>query len=445
LEDGLFWRVQGSKSECDFDRNIQELRRQGFEKAADYLCAIVGGEWLLYKWVEMGAVTYGWKTSNQAEIRNSTILAERELPPLRLLTSLIFREMHNLYCASERANQWLVQSQQMGTHRGQVMTDHVQKMCTQFNKNSDGWFVREISNEKAVVSKAPRGSASHSTEFIVEFPAFREGELDDESNMIAGTCTCLVPQTQKVYCEHAVAAERASHARRSQHDPLDVRVEDLLMDWVSCVHLISTYSASCDNLHIHPVMVGELKLDKCYPWRVESAQKKTPGPARKKRRDWRWVRGNEGVRKQKGITGSAVPTAHLSGHARALQHPSTRNPETDSPRDPEDAPVVPYTSIDGWESVSFETLLSKFQATRAARSSLCWSKSPAFMTNLHIAHVFVADGWCVGKVKGTRSANGDWDVKYKGFDEVYKHKLDINDYKRVWVVVHKSTVSQGSS
>lgn len=101
----MFWRVQGSKSECDFDRNIQEMRRQGFEKAADYLCTIVGGEWLLYKWVEMGAVTYGWKTSNQAEIRNSTILAERELPPLRLLTSLIFREMHNLYSASERACQ----------------------------------------------------------------------------------------------------------------------------------------------------------------------------------------------------------------------------------------------------------------------------------------------------------------------------------------------------
>ena len=433
LEEQLFWRVQGSVSESDFDRNIQSMRRKGFEHAADYLCGISDGQWLLYKWVELGAVTYGWKTSNQAEITNSALLPQRELPPLRLLTALIFREMHNLYSASERACQWLVESQAQGKRNGQVMTDHAQTLCTQFNKNSGGWFVRPISNQKALVTRAADGSGTHSQEFVVQFPTFVQGrELADETDMTPGTCSCLVPQTEKVYCQHVVAAEREYHKRRGSKKDQDITVEELVMDWVSSVHLLTTYRSSCANLHINPVMVREMQLDKCYPWRTEAERKVTPGPAKRLRRDWRcWVRGKEGDMKRKGITESDSGSAHhLTGRTRTLQQDDNGEPDSE--------PVAPYTPIDGFEKVTFEDLIKQFKTHKASKKILCWTKSRAFMQNKNVAHVFAEHGWCVGTVKGSRSPTGEWDVKYKGFPEVYKHQLEAGDYGKVWVIVQKS-------
>jgi len=57
VDDGMFWQIQGSRSEEEFLCNIESMKSERRPNAAEYLSTVQDGEWLLYKWVENRGVT----------------------------------------------------------------------------------------------------------------------------------------------------------------------------------------------------------------------------------------------------------------------------------------------------------------------------------------------------------------------------------------------------
>jgi hypothetical protein len=260
-----------------------EMRSKGYVEAADYLDRIEDCMWTLHQWSAKGAVTYGQKTSNPSEIINSALLPERDMPPLSMLCSLILRATSNLYHASENACKMMLQHKE-SIH---AMTKWATDRCKSRQESSTGYSVTGVSPDSVLVAK----SAQHSSpsDVMVYFPIHEQEhahEAQSQPSSNFGSCTCLVPQTELLPCEHAFAADRELFLRMQNGSTSSVaEAKDLLelnMEWVGTEHLVSTYFTSTDGLSITPAVISNLSPEACYVFK-QKLSKTAKGPAPRKR------------------------------------------------------------------------------------------------------------------------------------------------------------------
>jgi hypothetical protein len=217
------------------------------------------------------------------------------MPLLSMLCSLILRETSNLYHASENACKMMLQHKE-SIH---AMTTWATDRCKSRQENSTGYYVTGVSPDSALVAK----SAQHSSpsDVMVYFPIHehenaQEAQSQPSSNF--GSCTCLVPQTELLPCEHAFAVDRKLFLRMQNGSTSSVTpAKDLLelnMEWVGTQHLLYTYFTSTDGLSITPSVISNLSPEACYAFK-EKLSKTAKGPARTKRFEKGMKRGFKGL------------------------------------------------------------------------------------------------------------------------------------------------------
>ena len=409
-----FWGAQSSLSAAEFETFIQSMGKKGLTNFADYLSK-VDDTWKLYEWADMGLLTYGLKTSNLSEIDNSSCLKIRDMPPCQMFCALILKRMKKSYDESEEAARLYVEA----VKPGETLTPYAHKKCEDAVEESQTWQVLRMTPTECLVSKKDGPCAQ---QYRVRFPTAEKYSTNNPDDQLAHdivhepSCDCKVPQTQGLYCRHAVAAERAyfnsqqSSASSQEHMiPLSAR----LLEWVHSSHLVSTWYESTKDITIRPIMVRDLHPSNCYPHRTAAAMV-TKGPVPRKRLSSRWLGSGWGAKAKRIFDskecdgGKKKARVDTEGYASELSELV--------------ADVGPYQDIQKFSAINLQDL-----------------EEPLSLTGKTIAHIFNT-GWALGTVKGQRKKSGYWEVKYSDDgNRIWRHCLNKEDYgiARSWVVVQK--------
>lgn len=179
-----FWKIQGATSESEYWAAIAEMKTN-FPSVADYLSEIDRTRWVLYAQVQAGATTFGWRTSNQAEIGQSMLKKLRGYHPLN------FFEEFGIYVAVAIADgmkdfiKWRVQSS-----HGIVPFAIVRaKEQAQLGGNCQ---TRDIGQDQYQVQFVdPYSHGEHEVRVV---------------DVRQKTCSCLEWQVYRLPCRHAFAA-----------------------------------------------------------------------------------------------------------------------------------------------------------------------------------------------------------------------------------------------
>jgi len=223
--DGLFWSIQGSRTEAEFEERLQSCQND-FPRIARFLRGKPPQEWTVWGWIARDAVTYGRKTSNPVEQIHSTQLDMRHWSPLAFVEE---------YLANAAA-----------------LTDELRKTARVLEQ-------RLISGETPFTAHVTRclntvrATANHRLTEVIPVPnedgtpapVWQVLEAHDASASVAGTrahhvnalertCTCKGRAVNGYACEH----EYAVYNLAAQNDELRVLAMDDFASWAAqpCMH-----------------------------------------------------------------------------------------------------------------------------------------------------------------------------------------------------------------
>ena len=194
----MFWLLQTSASQEEFDTRMATFATKHSEKVVQYLQDVTQ-PWILFQHVELQICTYGFRTSNLSEILNSTMLKTRSLPPLPLMMATTRHASDELQRSVRLATQLQGSSEQLVPYAVKMgETIKAEAMGLQ------GTAERVGEKEVCVVDIAQTGPKRK----VFSLAARRVTPPDDGPDGAAGDCDCKKPVMLRFWCKHALVAER---------------------------------------------------------------------------------------------------------------------------------------------------------------------------------------------------------------------------------------------
>ena len=203
----MFWAVQGAGSESEYYVKLGAFKTN-YPQTYDYLKAVPVETWVRYKQIEKGARTYGWRTSNLAEIGQSIAKAMRALHPLEFFEEMLSSAFGTLAKEMKNQKEWSVSA------------------------DGKAYGLVPFATNRA---KALAEAARHCTITATGPNQYRSQYFDGGSflthskrsvNLARGICTCLEFQEYGFPCKDAFAAYQ-SEGRSWEHV---VKSSDVVMD-----------------------------------------------------------------------------------------------------------------------------------------------------------------------------------------------------------------------
>lgn len=184
FHDNMVWEMQGAKNEAEFFNSLGTMAKN-FPYVADYLYNIDKKTWVHYAQINSGARTYGWRTSNIAEIGQSMFKTFRKLHPLNFFEAFAKVVFSKVGQAKADTAKWAEDPE-----------------CSEANLVP---FAIAKAKELSNVGKNTRVNQLDDKQFETEYMDSQRTHPTRCLDLTLGQCSCLQLQTYQFPCKDVFA------------------------------------------------------------------------------------------------------------------------------------------------------------------------------------------------------------------------------------------------